>query len=263
MITLGVNIDHIASLRQARYRDPHHARGHSPGEPDPVLASYEAELGGADCITVHLREDRRHINDRDLELLARVVRGKLNLEMAATDDMVKIATTLAPRPPQMATLVPEGRQEVTTEGGLDVKGQLERMKNIVKRLQGAGIQVSAFIDADVTQVEASAQAGFHAVEIHTGPYAKLYGDAGGQIDTHDLSAELEAVAIAGARARAAGLRFNAGHALDYLNVVRIAGLPGICELHIGHAIMARAMFTGLRQAVRDMKSLIVQAHRRG
>lgn len=262
MIRLGVNIDHVASLRQARYRDVHHARGHSPGEPDPVVAAHEAELGGADAITLHLREDRRHVNDRDLALIAQTVRVKLNLEMAATDEMVGIATTLRPRPPQMATLVPEGRHEVTTEGGLDVRGQLPRMREVARRLRDAGVVPAAFIDADPSQVTAAAEAGFAAIEVHTGPYAKLYGDTGGDIDDQRLAAEIEQVAMAGSAARAAGLRFHAGHALDYVNVVRVAGLPGISELHIGHSIVARSVFTGLREAVREMKDLVVKAHRR-
>ena len=256
MIHLGVNIDHVATLRQARYRGPGEFSGMSGGEPDPVAAAFEAELGGADCVTVHLREDRRHIVDRDLELIRKTVRVKLNLEMAATDEMVGIAIK---QKVHMATLVPEGRQEVTTEGGLDVAGQTERMREVVKRLRGAGIFTSAFIDSGLMQIEAAHAAGFEACEIHTGPYARAFAEQGGNIQHPVLGAELGQVAIAGGEIRAKGMRFNAGHALNYTNVSRIASLPGISELHIGHAIVARAMWVGLRQAVREMKSVLVSA----
>src|SRR5690349_5635347 len=175
MIQLGVNIDHVATLRQARYRGSGEFQGLSGGEPDPVAAAFEAELGGADCITVHLREDRRHIVDRDVELIRRTVRVKLNLEMAATDEMVGIAIKSKVH---MATLVPEGRQEVTTEGGLDVAGQVERMREVVKRLKGAGIQASAFIDPLAPQIEAARAAGFDFCEVHTGPYARAFAEHG-------------------------------------------------------------------------------------
>jgi len=257
MLSLGVNIDHVATIRQARYRG-----GTDTGEPDPVLAAHDAVLGGADCITVHLREDRRHIQDRDLRLLAQSVRVKLNLEMAATEEMVRIATTLAPRPPHMVTLVPEGRAEVTTEGGLEVKGQATRLKEIVSRLKGAGIMASAFIDPDLSQVRASARAGFAACELHTGRYASAFLGTGGNIAHVTLAAELGALATAGAAILADGMRFHAGHALDYANVPRVAALPGISELHIGHSIVSRAVFTGLRDAVCEMKRIMLQAHRR-
>lgn len=265
MPSLGVNIDHVATIRQARYR--HGAVGVVEGteEPDPVLAAHEATLGGADCITIHLREDRRHVNDRDLELLCRTARLKLNLEMAATDEMVAIAlkhrgTGMNAGRPQMVTLVPEGRQEVTTEGGLNVAGQQARMKSVVERLKGAGIVVSAFIDADLTQVDASADAGFDCCELHTGPYATAFASAGGDFRVGaagaTLAAALERVHDAGERIMARGMRFNAGHALNYANVRPIAELVGIEELHIGHAIVSRAVFTGMRQAVAEMKALI-------
>lgn len=257
MIQLGVNIDHIATIRQARYRGT--AVAESLSEPDPVLAAHEAELGGADIITVHLREDRRHIQDRDLHLLSRTVRAKLNLEMAATDEMVAIAIA---HKVHMVTLVPEGRQEVTTEGGLNVKGQGAPSKEVVTRLREAGITVSAFIDADATQIEAARSAGFQMCELHTGPYARAFAECGGDMLRPQLNAELEAIAMGGAQIAASGMRFNAGHALNYFNVVRIAALPGISELHIGHAIVSRAVFTGFRQAVREMKDLVVKAHRR-
>lgn len=246
MIQLGVNIDHVATVRQAR-------RG---VEPDPVRAAHEAELGGADGITVHLREDRRHIQDLDVERLRATVNVKLNLEMAATDEMVAIARRIAP---QIAMLVPEGRQEVTTEGGLDVAGQPGRMKEVVQRLKEGGLIVSAFIDADERQVAACAAAGFDVCEIHTGPYAAAFAKAGGDFLVPELAERLDAVRRTGEAVRKAGLRFNAGHALNYHNVQPIAALPGIAELHIGHAIVSRAVFVGLREAVREMKRLMTQA----
>ncbi len=252
MIALGVNIDHVATLRQARYRGP--AAG--DGEPDPVLAAHEAALGGADGITVHLREDRRHMQDRDLALLRQLVRIRLSLEMAATDEMVDIACRTQPH---TSMLVPEGRQEVTTEGGLDVAGQSAHLKGVVGRLKGAGIIVSAFIDADPRQIDAAARSGFDVCEVHTGPYAAAFARCGGDRRRAELTAELERVADAGRRIRAAGMRFNAGHALNYHNVERIAALPGIEELHIGHAIVSRAVLVGLRQAVREMKALMTAA----
>ncbi|MDP1524753.1 MAG: pyridoxine 5'-phosphate synthase [Rhodocyclaceae bacterium] len=243
MIDLGVNIDHVATLRQAR----------RTYEPDPVWAAAAAHLGGADCITVHLREDRRHIVDRDVELLRQSVQAKLNLEMAATDEMVGIACRLKP---EMVTLVPEGRHEVTTEGGLDVAGQRPRMQDVVAQLQAAGIYVSLFIDADQKQVEASAQVGAKACEIHTGPYAHAFYEGGRDIEMPAAQAELRKVGAAGTAIVGLGMRFNAGHALNYFNVQPIAALPGVRELHIGHAIVSRAVFVGLEQAVREMKRLI-------
>ncbi|MBX3315384.1 MAG: pyridoxine 5'-phosphate synthase [Phycisphaeraceae bacterium] len=268
MASLGVNIDHVATIRQARYR--HGAVGVVEGteEPDPVLAAHEAVLGGADVLTIHLREDRRHVNDRDLELLCRVARVRVNLEMAAADEMVAIAlrhrvSSMNGGRPQMVTLVPEGRQEVTTEGGLDVAGQQHRMKSVVERLKGAGIVVSAFIDADLAQVDAAGDAGFDCCELHTGPYATAFASAGGDFRVGAggaaLAAALERVHDAGERIMARGMRFNAGHALNYANVRPIAELVGIEELHIGHAIVCRAVFTGMRQAVAEMKSLVAGA----
>ncbi len=252
MIQLGVNIDHVASVRNARYRGPLV----QDGEPDPVRAAHEAELGGADGITVHLREDRRHIQDRDLGLLRSLVKVKLNLEMAATDEMVAIAARLKPH---TAMLVPEGRQEVTTEGGLDVAGQAPRMREVVKRLQDSGLIVSAFIDPDDRQIDACRAAGFDVCEVHTGPYAAAFAARGGDLRRPELAAELDKVRAAGARIRSAGIRFNAGHALNYHNVAHVAALEGVAELHIGHAIVSRAIYTGLREAVREMKRLMVQA----
>lgn len=246
MIDLGVNIDHVATLRQAR----------RTYEPDPVWAAGEAHLGGADCITVHLREDRRHIVDRDVELLRQTVHVKLNLEMAATDEMVDIARRLKP---EMSTLVPEGRHEVTTEGGLDVAGQEARLKEVVRRLQDAGVYVSLFIDADPRQIEAAARVGAQACEIHTGPYAHAFHEGGRDIESAATQAELLKVGAGGTAIQQLGMRFNAGHALNYANVQPIARLPGVRELHIGHAIVSRAVFVGLREAVREMKALIRSA----
>ncbi len=240
---LGVNIDHVATLRQAR----------RTYEPDPVWAAAEAHLGGADCITVHLREDRRHIVDRDVELLRRTVQVKLNLEMAATDEMVGIACALRP---EMVTLVPEGRHEITTEGGLEVAGQETRLMEVNARLADAGIYVSLFIDAEPRQIEAAARVGAQACEIHTGPYANVFHAHGRDIASPAAQAELAKVAAGGTAIRELGMRFNAGHALNYVNVQPVAALPGICELHIGHAIVSRAVFVGLREAVREMKALL-------
>ena len=253
MIQLGVNIDHVATVRQARYRgmDPH------TGEPDPVRAAHEAELGGADGITVHLREDRRHVQDRDVELLRKLVKVKLNLEMAATPEMVALAERLKPH---TVMLVPEGRQEVTTEGGLDVIGQAGLMREVVERLHGAGLLVSAFIDADDHQVDACKLAGFDVCEVHTGPYAHAFAAEGGDFRKKALADELARVASAGERIRGSGMRFNAGHAINYHNVGPIAALPGIEELHIGHAIVSRAIYMGMRAAVAEMKRLMTEAN---
>lgn len=251
MVHLGVNIDHVATVRQARYPGMPDV-----GEPDPIRAAHEAELGGADCITVHLREDRRHIVDRDVELLRRLLRVRLNLEMAATDEMVAIACRIKP---STAMLVPEGRAEVTTEGGLDVAAGAHRLREVVARLRSAGMIVSAFIDADVRQVEAAREAGFDVCEVHTGPYAAAFAECGGDLRRQALRHQLECVSLAGDRIRTLGMRFNAGHALNYHNVGPIAALPGISELHIGHAIVSRAVFVGLRNAVSEMKHLITAA----
>lgn len=248
MIDLGVNIDHVATLRQAR----------RTYEPDPVWAAAEAHLGGADAITVHLREDRRHIVDRDVQLLRASVQVKLNLEMAATDEMVGIACQLKP---EMVTLVPEGRHEVTTEGGLDVAGQKDRLMTVVRRLHDAGIYVSLFVDADLKQVAAAAHVKAQACEIHTGPYAHAFYESGRDIESGPAQAELAKIASAGAAIIERGMRFNAGHALNYHNVQPVAALPGVRELHIGHAIVSRAVFVGLRTAVREMKLLMREAAR--
>ena len=246
MIKLGVNIDHVATVRQAR----------RTYEPDPVWAAVEAQLGGADGITMHLREDRRHIQDHDVERIKDACHVKMNLEMAATDEMVGIACRIKPH---LAMLVPEGRAEITTEGGLDVAGQLPRIKDVVTKLTDAGLSVSAFIDAEAEQIDAAGAAGFGFCEIHTGPWAHAFHEAGGDMESPVVQAELAKVAEGGRQIMAAGMRFNAGHALNYDNVKPIAALPGACELHIGHAIVSRAVFVGLRQAVADMKHLMVEA----
>ncbi|MBS0356760.1 MAG: pyridoxine 5'-phosphate synthase [Proteobacteria bacterium] len=250
MIELGVNIDHVATLRQAR----------RTWEPDPCWAAVEAHLGGADGITVHLREDRRHIQDADVRKLRELTQIKLNLEMAATDEMVGIACDIKP---EMAMFVPEGRHEVTTEGGLDIVSQEARLKDAVARLADQGIIVSVFIDAEPAQVEAAARIGARVCEIHTGPYAHAFHAAGRDAESPAVLAEIAKIAAAGEAIRGLGMRFNAGHALNYYNIQPIARLPGIRELHIGHSIVSRAVFTGLREAVREMKRLMREAAERG
>jgi len=230
--TLGVNIDHVATVRQAR----------RTVEPDPVAAAVFAELAGADGITVHLREDRRHIQDRDVQLLRQTVQTHLNLEMAATEAMVTIALAIQP---DYITLVPERREEVTTEGGLNVAQQKDRLEGVVQTLQGAGIPVSLFIDPDPSQVEASAAIQAEFIELHTGRYAEAKGTA--------QTAELQQLAQSLSQAKALGLRVNAGHGLTYQNVHPIAQLEGIEELNIGHSIISRSILVGLERAVREMK----------
>ena len=235
MVELGVNIDHVATLRQAR----------RTYEPDPVWAAAEAELGGADGITVHLREDRRHINDRDVRILRETVQCKLNLEMSTVEEIVQIA--LATKPDQ-ATLVPERRQEVTTEGGLNLSREPERMGDVVKRLADVGVFVSAFIDPDAQQIELAKKLGFHAVELHTGEYANARGA--------EQDKQLGRLVVGGRLIVQAGMRLHAGHGLNYRNVLPVARIDAMRELNIGHAIVSRAIFTGLRLAVREMKELI-------
>jgi pyridoxine 5-phosphate synthase len=231
--TLGVNIDHIATIRQAR----------RTVEPDPVMAAVLAELAGADGITVHLREDRRHIQDRDVRVLRQTVRTHLNLEMAATDEMVTIALDIKP---DYVTLVPEKREEVTTEGGLEIAKQRDRMTQVVSQLQNVGIPVSLFIDADPDQIDASQQVGAQFIELHTGRYAEAHSETA-------RAQALQYLATGCARAIAAGLRVNAGHGLTYWNVYPIAQIPGMEELNIGHTIISRAALVGLDRAVREMK----------
>jgi pyridoxine 5-phosphate synthase len=236
MATLGVNIDHVATIRQAR----------RTVEPDPVWAAALAELGGADAITVHLREDRRHIQDRDLEVLRRTVQVKLNLECAIAPEMIDIACRV--RPCQV-TLVPERREEVTTEGGLDVVTHKTATADAAWRLKNAGIAVSLFIDPCPRQIDAAVELGVEAVELHTGCYANAAAEA----ERHEKLVEL---ARAGAMARQAKLVLNAGHGLTYRNVVPVARLEGMGELNIGHSIVARAVLVGMTQAVREMKALV-------
>lgn len=239
MATLGVNIDHVATVRQARRTI----------EPDPVWAAALAELGGADVITVHLREDRRHIQDRDVRVLKQTVQVKLNLEMAAEQAMTKLALEILP---QQATLVPEKRQEVTTEGGLDVVGNLDRVRRCVDQLHEAGLIVSLFIDPVENQIEATKSLGCAAVELHTGRYA----DA---VSPPTQIQELEQLRRAGRFARESGLLLHFGHGLTYRNVQPVAAIPDAGELNIGHSIVARAIMVGFSQAVREMRDLIVQA----
>jgi len=246
MIELGVNVDHVATVRQAR----------RTYEPDPVWAAVEAHLGGADGITVHLREDRRHIQDEDVRRLRELTHIKLNLEMAATDEMVGIAGRIKP---EMAMLVPEGRHEVTTEGGLDVVSQEKSLKKAVQQLSAAGIVVSVFIDAELPQVEAAKRIGASVCEVHTGPYAHAFHSKGRDAESPAVVSELKKIQAAGEAIRSLGMRFNAGHALNYFNVQPVARLPGVRELHIGHAIVSRAVFVGMREAVREMKNLMRQA----
>ena len=236
MATLGVNIDHVATIRQAR----------RTVEPDPVWAAALAELGGADAITVHLREDRRHIQDRDLEVLKRTVQVKLNLEGAIAPDMIAIACQVKP---DQVTLVPERREEITTEGGLDVITHRAATTEAVRRLHDAGIAVSLFIDPSPRQIDVAVALGVAAVELHTGTYANATSAAG-------LRETLAELAHAGAHARAAGLTLNAGHGLTYRNVVPVARIDGMHELNIGHSIVARAVLVGFSQAVREMKALL-------
>ncbi len=240
-ILLGVNIDHIATLRNAR----------GTTYPDPVQAAFTAEQAGADGITIHLREDRRHITDRDLMLISQTVQTRLNLEMAVTEEMIEIACQTQP---DFCCLVPEKRQEVTTEGGLDVVGNEEKVADAIKRLSLAGIKVSLFIDPDHEQINAADRVGAPFIEIHTGAYA----------DAEDeMAQEKEFVRIRDAVTYAAskGLKVNAGHGLHYHNVQRIAALPELYELNIGHAIIGRAVFSGLAPAVEEMKRLMREARR--
>ncbi|MDY6899932.1 MAG: pyridoxine 5'-phosphate synthase [Cyanobacteriota bacterium] len=240
MLTLGVNIDHIATIRQAR----------RTVEPDPVAAAVMAELGGADGITVHLREDRRHIQDRDVRILRETVRTHLNLEMAATDEMLNIALDIKP---DYVTLVPEKREEVTTEGGLDIVGQIHKIANIVDKLQSGGIPVSLFIDAEESQIEASVKVKAKFIELHTGRYAEAKSEV-----TRNM--ELDLLTYGCNQAIEAGLRVNAGHGLTYTNVYPIACIEGMEELNIGHTIVSRASLIGMEKAVREMKQIMHGKH---
>ncbi|MDI6801435.1 MAG: pyridoxine 5'-phosphate synthase [Thermodesulfovibrionales bacterium] len=233
---LGVNVDHVATVREAR----------KTFEPDPVMAATLAILGGANGITVHLREDRRHIHDRDLKMLRDVVHCELNLEMAATEEMVRIARDIKP---DMVTLVPEKRQELTTEGGLNVTGQKEHLKETIKRIHDSGIPVSLFINPHIMDVDISKEINADMIEIHTG----LYANVKGKKQEDELHRVMEAVKIG----NNLGLLVNAGHGLTYFNVKRIAAIEGIRGLYIGHSIISRAVLVGIERAVREMKKLIV------
>jgi pyridoxine 5-phosphate synthase len=239
-LALGVNIDHVATLRQAR----------RAAYPDPVLAALLAEQSGADSITLHLREDRRHIQERDVTVMRQALQTRMNLEMAVTPDMLGIARSVRP---QDCCLVPESREEITTEGGLDVAGQAARIAEACGALRGAGIRVSLFIDPEPHQVEAAKRAGAPVIELHTGAYADATGEA--------RAREFERVRAAARIASSLGLIVNAGHGLNYHNVEPIAAIPEIVELNIGHSIVARAVFDGLPKAVRDMKALMLAARR--
>jgi pyridoxine 5-phosphate synthase len=235
MPELGVNIDHVATVRQAR----------KTYEPDPVWAAALAELGGADGITIHLREDRRHIQDRDLRILRETVTIKLNLELACVDEILQIACQVLP---DQATLVPERREEITTEGGLDVVGNLDAVRRASDRLAEAGIAVSLFLDPSPSQIEAAANIGVQAVELHTGQYALARGP--------QRQEQLDHLVDAGRLVRQSGMALHAGHGLNYHNVVPVARIEGMHELNIGHSIISRAIMTGLERAVREMKQLI-------
>ncbi len=234
MPELGVNIDHVATIRQAR----------RTYEPDPVTAAALAELGGADGITIHLREDRRHIQDRDLRILRQTVNSKLNLELAANDEIVRIACEVRPN---QATIVPERREEVTTEGGLDVLRHRAAVLDAIKRLKDVGIYVSLFLDPDSRQIEAAQTLEADAVELHTGKYALAKGE--------EQREELAALTAAGKLIRGLGMGLHAGHGLNYHNTPAVAGIEGMHELNIGHAIVSRAVLVGLERAVREMKEL--------
>ena len=236
---LGVNIDHVATLRQAR----------GTRYPDPIQAAIEAEQAGADAVTLHLREDRRHIQERDVEMLNDILLTRMNLEMAVTEEMLAIAERVRPHD---CCLVPERREELTTEGGLDVAGQRERIRDACARLAAMGVRVSLFIDADPVQVAAAAEVGAPVIEIHTGHFA----DAADAVDRAQMLARIKSAVNQGVEL---GLQVNAGHGLNYQNVGEIAAINAIRELNIGHAIVARAVFTGLQAAVREMKALMLRA----
>ncbi|MGR2847315.1 pyridoxine 5'-phosphate synthase [Vibrio vulnificus] len=238
-IYLGVNIDHVATLRNAR----------GTKYPDPVHAAEVAERAGADGITIHLREDRRHITDRDVRILRETLQTRMNLEMAVTDEMIEIALKTQP---EYVCLVPEKREELTTEGGLDVAGHLDKIKAATEKLTAAGIKVSLFIDADREQIDAAKACGAPFIELHTGHYA----DAATEADQLD---ELKKIAAGASYAADLGITVNAGHGLTYHNVAPIAALPEIYELNIGHAIIGRAVFDGIHKAVADMKAIMVAA----
>ncbi len=236
MIELGINIDHVATVRQAR----------RTYEPDPVAAAAFAELGGADVITVHLREDRRHIIDRDVRILRQTVAVKYNLEMACSEEIVRLACEVKP---DQVTLVPEKREEVTTEGGLDVGRDKKRIADVIERLSKEGIEVSLFLDPDFAQIQYASELGARAVELHTGQYALAKGDG--------MKRELDRLIAGGAKIHELGMKLHAGHGLNYQNVTPVAAIPHMRELNIGHSIVARSIFVGLKEAVAEMKKLLL------
>ncbi|MDP0497523.1 MAG: pyridoxine 5'-phosphate synthase [Verrucomicrobiota bacterium JB024] len=246
-ILLGVNIDHSATLRQARYRDHALDRGKMV-EPDPVEIALHAQRAGADAITMHLREDRRHMQDSDLRLLRQMVQVPINLEMACTEEMIAIALDVKP---EVVLLVPEGRNEVTTEGGLDIIGNQAAITDAVARLADAGISTSLFIDPDPAQIAASVATGCAYVELHTGAYANAFYETAAEAAT-----ELERLRDAAVRAHEGGLKVNAGHGINYVNIREVRHLPHLHEMNIGHSIMCRALYTGITEAVREMKALM-------
>ena len=243
-IRLGVNIDHVATIRNAR----------RTFEPDPVHAAIIADLAGADQITLHVREDRRHVNERDLELIKSVIHSRVNLEMAVTEEMINIALRVKPH---QVTLVPERREEITTEGGLDVKSNFERIKDAISRLKSAGLTGNIFIDPDEEQIKRAKEAGADAVELHTGRYAEAFAEG----DEEKVQKELERLKVCAKFAKQIGLKVYAGHGLTYKNVKPVAEIPEIEELNIGHSIVANAVLFGLKEAVKEMIKLINEARK--
>ena len=246
MVKLCVNIDHVATIREAR----------KTYEPDTVAAAAEAQLGGADGITLHIREDRRHMQDSDLALLRNSVHVPLNLEMAATDEMVKLAIATKP---EMVMLVPEGRNEITTEGGLDICSDLDRLKDVIHTLHQSSLPVSAFIDAESHQIEAAKEIGCDVCEIHTGPYAESIENNDFLLSHQEVEKQLGRIKASIDYICRLGMQCNAGHGLNYHNVSRVISLGGLTELHIGHSIVSRCVFVGMQQAVREMKEHINEA----
>ena len=246
MVKLCVNIDHIATIREAR----------KTYEPDPISAAEEAAIGGADGITLHIREDRRHMQDHDLHKLRKSVKVPLNLEMAATDSMINLAISTMP---DMVMLVPEGRDEITTEGGLDICGDLDRLRHAITKLHGASLPVSVFIDAEMNQIEAAKEINCDVCEIHTGPYATSVEHNDFSTTHQDVRIEVERIQNAADYILKLGMQCNAGHGLNYHNISNIAAMNGLSELHIGHSIVSRCVFVGMQQAVLEMKQHIQEA----
>jgi len=246
MVKLCVNIDHVATLREAR----------KTYEPDPISAAKEAEIGGADGITLHIREDRRHMQDHDLRRLRESVKVPLNLEMAATESMINLAISTMP---DMVMLVPEGRDEVTTEGGLDICGDLDRLRNAITKLHEASLPVSVFIDAETDQIEAAKEINCDVCEIHTGPFATSVEHSNFSTTHKNVRLEIERIQDAADYILKLGMQCNAGHGLNYHNIGKVAAIDGLSELHIGHSIVSRCVFVGMQQAVVEMKKHIQEA----